>query len=567
MRNLFTYSLTGIISLIAFSAIWNDLHASTPQPDKIFVHLDKAFYVSGETINYKVYFLNEENINSRIVHVELVGANDSIYQDQINLISDNTASGKFKLPITFKEGNYLFRCYTAWNINFGSENIFYKVIPVYNEWLTGNSVDQNIDYLKKDSLTNEYKGNGMIQIELKNNVPICSGDSVYLELNFNGNTSTEISLSVFDLNLVKPMVLDDYREYQKKLNTRNESETEIRYEAEKSIAIQGTVYEQISNEPVTSSVLSVFNVEEASFNRVKSKNGEFSFELPLFDGSARLQIINMNPYQEKVPVVQMRSLISDINKQPEFSEYAERTEEVKKYLYFSKLRRHIKEVFYQDEKDSLQLATEKHQQFVPDRSYDMQKYRYIKNVEDFVRQAVPNATSYKEGDTRLIKLFNSETKKYFMTKPWLMVDNYFVFDDSIVYNIPFNQIKRIDIFNTNQSIFKYFEPIMIQGGVIAVYTKNNFLAKYVETAPNMLMINGLPPENSEIPDKDYSGAPDIKPVIHWEPNISIPSGSSVRISFQTNDITGFCMIQVIGMDSEGNLVEGKTVYEVSERGD
>ena len=438
---------------------------------------------------------------------------------------------------------------------------------MYNEFLTGNSVDQNIDYLKKDSLTYEYKGNGPIKIDLKNNIPIRTGDSVYLELNFNGNTSTKISLSVFDLNLVKPMVMDDYSEYLERLNTSNKDEKEIRYKPEKSIAIQGTVYEQLTKELVTSSVLSVFNVQEASFTRVKSKNGEFSFELPLFDGSARFQIINMNPYQEKVPAVEMRSLISDIKTQPEFSEYAERTEEVKKYLYFSKLRRHIEEVFYQDRKDSIQLMTEKYLKFVPDRSYDMEKYRYIKNVEDFVRQAVPNATSYKDGDTRKIKLFNSETKKYFMTKPWMMVDNYFVFDDSVVYNIPFNQIKRIDIFNSNQSIFKYFEPIMIQGGVIAVYTKNNFLAKYVEATPNMLMINGLPPDNSETPFEDYSGAPDIKPLIHWEPKISIPSGNSARISFQTNDITGYCMIQVIGMDSEGNLIEGKMVYEVSERGD
>ena len=108
----------------------------------------------------------------------------------------------------------------------------------------------------------------------------------------------------------------------------------------------------------------------------------------------------------------------------------------------------------------------------------MEKYRYIKNLEDFIRQAVTNAGTYKEGDTRKILLFNSETKKNFMTKPWLLVDNYFIFNDSIVYNIPFSQIKRIDLFTTNKSIFKYFEPIMIQGGVIAVYTKNNFLDNY-----------------------------------------------------------------------------------------
>jgi hypothetical protein len=197
----------------------------------------------------------------------------------------------------------------------------------------------------------------------------------------------------------------------------------------------------------------------------------------------------------------------------------------------------------------------------------MEDYRYIKNFEDFIKQAVPNATSYKENANRKIKLFNSETKKYFMTKPWLMVDNYFVFDDSVVYNMPFNQIERIEIFNTNQSIFKYFEPIMIQGGVITVYTKNNFLSKQVEASPNLLLINGLPVDSPEHNVEHSSGAPDMEPIIHWEPNIYIPSGKSARFSFRTNDITGRCMIQVVGMDSEGNLNEANFVYEVSERKD
>jgi hypothetical protein len=540
-----------------------DGFAAPPQPDKIFVHIDKSYYVSGETINYKVYFLNRESIESKIVHVELVGANDSIYQDQINLITGNAASGKFNLPISFKEGNYLFRCYTAWNINFGSESIFYKVIPVYNEWLSGNPVDQNIDYYKKDSLGFIGKGNAQISIELKNDGPVHPGDSVSIELFIEGSASAEVSLTAFDLNLVRPVVLDDYTEYLNELNTENE--IEIKYDPEKSISVQGTVREQITNEPVTSSVLSVFNVQEANFTRIKSKDGSFSFELPLFEGSAQFQIINMNPYQEKVPVVQTQSLISYIKNQPEFSEVAVRTEEVKKYLYFSKLRRHIDEVFYQDRKDSLQLVTTQYLQFDPDKTYDMENYRYIKNFEDFIRQAVPNATSFKEKDSRMIKLYNSETKKYFMTKPWLLVDNYFVFNDSIVYNMPFNQIKRIEIFNTNQSIFKYFEPIMIQGGVIAVYTKNNFLFKYVEATPNMLLINGLPLNNPVYKLQHSSGAPDMEPIIHWEPNISIESNRPASFSFQTNDITGQCMIQVVGMDSEGNLIEGNMVYEVSDK--
>jgi hypothetical protein len=178
---------------------------------------------------------------------------------------------------------------------------------------------------------------------------------------------------------------------------------------------------------------------------------------------------------------------------------------------------------------------------------------------------VPNATSYKEGDSRKLKLFNSETKKYFMTKPWLLVDNYFIFDDSLVYNIPFSQLKRIDIFNTNQSIFQYFEPIMVQGGVLAVYTKNNFLATYIDKSPNMIHLEGLPEDEPVSKSITTETRPDLNPMIHWNAQIKTNEKGHAEVVFQTNDITGQCMIQVVGMDSEGNLIEGNMVYEVSER--
>ncbi len=388
-------------------------YAFPPQPDRIFIHLDKSFYVSGETIHYKVYFLNKENIESKVVHVELIGASDSIYLEQINLISNNTANGKLKLPISFSEGNYIFRCYTTWNINFGNEYIFYKEIPIFNESLTGNPVDQNIDYYKKDILQPSTQGKGEITIEMKNDSEIHPGDSVFIVLRVKENTPMSFSMAVFDLNLVEPMNLGEYADYINELNKENVSETEIRYNLEKSISVQGMVREQITNEPITSSVLSVYNAQEGNFTRIKSKEGNFKFELPLFKGSANLQIINMNPYQEKAPVVQARTLISNIIDKPRLSQVAERTQEVKKYLYFSKLRRHIGEVFYQNSNDSLQLMAIQHLQFDPDKSYDMEKYRYIKNMEDFIRQAVPNATSYKDGDTRKLKLYNTETKEIF----------------------------------------------------------------------------------------------------------------------------------------------------------
>jgi hypothetical protein len=400
-------------------------------------------------------------------------------------------------------------------------------------------------------------------VDILNRQPIHAEDTLSVEIQTRSSKATNFSIAVFDLNLIQPLDLNQHEKYLAKLKPQSLDEVELRYDPEASILVQRSVTEARTGDPITSNVLSVYNKRDFTFTRIKSKDGVFSFELPLFYGKANLQLINMNPYQDKVPIVQTRNILFDVGQPAITTGPPARTPEVNKYLYFSKLRRHIREIFYQDKTDSLQHVSTPYLQFLPDKSYDMGKYRYIKNMEDFIRQAVTNARSYKEGDTRRILLFNNETKKYFMTKPWLLVDNYFIFNDSLVYNIPFSQIKRIDLFITNKSIFKYFEPIMVQGGVIAVYTKNNFLGNYVEASPNMIQVNGLQNELNQESSISYPAAPDLEPLIFWKPDLRTDENGFARLNFQTNNITGNCMIQLIGMDENGDLLEGKYIYKVT----
>jgi hypothetical protein len=106
---------------------------------------------------------------------------------------------------------------------------------------------------------------------------------------------------------------------------------------------------------------------------------------------------------------------------------------------------------------------------------------------------------------------------------------------------------------------------MVQGGVIAVYTKNNFLANYVGNSPNLLTIDGLPEEDLNGTSGSYSEAPDLDPLIFWKADLSTNQNGQARLSFKTNNVTGTCLIQVVGKDTEGRLLESKLVYEVSGR--
>ena len=104
------------------------------RPELIYVHFDKPFYVAGESIHYKVYFLYDNPVVSELVHFEIVDENGFVKEDQNLMISGNSAAGTIELPVSMQEGMYTARCYSLWNLNFGSEFIFYKDLPIYDAW-------------------------------------------------------------------------------------------------------------------------------------------------------------------------------------------------------------------------------------------------------------------------------------------------------------------------------------------------------------------------------------------------------------------------------------------------
>ena len=81
---------------------------------KIYIHTDKPYYLSGENIFGKVYLINEsrsgyDSINSKKIYVELINEENTVVQKTIvnGLYSNHNFS--FHLNDSIGEGNYLLR--------------------------------------------------------------------------------------------------------------------------------------------------------------------------------------------------------------------------------------------------------------------------------------------------------------------------------------------------------------------------------------------------------------------------------------------------------------------------
>ena len=71
--------------------------------EKIYVHTDKAFYVAGEIIWFKIYavdaHLNHPLALSKVCYIELISKdNRQVLHAKISMQEDGTGSGSFQLP-------------------------------------------------------------------------------------------------------------------------------------------------------------------------------------------------------------------------------------------------------------------------------------------------------------------------------------------------------------------------------------------------------------------------------------------------------------------------------------
>ncbi|ADB37275.1 hypothetical protein [Spirosoma linguale] len=104
--------------------------------EKLFVHTDQAFYLTGETMWFKVYYVDGSRHQpldvSTVTYVELLDKEKkAVLQTKVALNPDG-GNGSLFLPSSLNSGNYLLRAYTSWMKNFSANFFFEKTLTIVN---------------------------------------------------------------------------------------------------------------------------------------------------------------------------------------------------------------------------------------------------------------------------------------------------------------------------------------------------------------------------------------------------------------------------------------------------
>lgn len=102
--------------------------------ERIFLHLDKPYYVSGDDLWYAGYILNYNSNTtsdlSEILHVELFNKEGKSIVKQKNRVINGLAQGLIELPDSLSADYYLIKGYTNWSRNFEEGLLFSHYVKI-----------------------------------------------------------------------------------------------------------------------------------------------------------------------------------------------------------------------------------------------------------------------------------------------------------------------------------------------------------------------------------------------------------------------------------------------------
>lgn len=187
---LLTLAMPVAVQADAIDQLKDQLSDQAQIQEKIYLHTDNESYFVSDTIWYKAYVLNADNLHpealSKVLYVELLTPDGYLVERQRVIIDHHTQShGQFYLPDSIYSGFYELRAYTRWQLNFNNkerkhssdddrwfynsklakdyftdyEGLYSRVLPIYERPLeTGDYTDKRIIDRPKRRQDKEKRG-------------------------------------------------------------------------------------------------------------------------------------------------------------------------------------------------------------------------------------------------------------------------------------------------------------------------------------------------------------------------------------------------------------------------
>lgn len=111
-------------------------YTSNTFTEKIYLHVDRNFYMAGELLWFKAYItdgiIGYPSTVSKLAYIEIIDKDNKPFLQANTAIANGQGNGAFYLPSNIPSGTYTIRAYTNWMKNFDASFYFEKTITIVN---------------------------------------------------------------------------------------------------------------------------------------------------------------------------------------------------------------------------------------------------------------------------------------------------------------------------------------------------------------------------------------------------------------------------------------------------
>ncbi len=552
-----------ILLLLSLNSNANHFPVKSGEGDHFAIHLNKSFYVTGETMWYTLYVPNALQGTNFSIEVQLVGKGGLI-KDGYFLKSEgkNQIEGYYKIPFDWNTGIYDLVFSGVEDETKNRIRLAQLSLPIYND-LKKISTDVKLES-PQNSNVNQIAGvAGAIDIQLDKK-SYSQGEQVNATVYVKGANGkplkSNISISVVDQKLGGDQILG-----------RSSVKTFANQQVP-TLKLSNDLYAfgQLTKEddlPLNASIVGAFSPLENKVHYLKTNiDGKYNLKLPDFHGEKPLQIL-LYKSLEKFKVKEEKK-ISTYQGTP--SEEVVYTDEIIEYIQQSRLRKKVYQ-FYGGVENDLKSTpvTVERSKLKPGLTYKMEEYETFDNVgEFFIEVITPLKFKVNKDNTFSGAIVNprqyTSSTKTLDGDPLYIIDGKVTKDADFVGKINLTDIEEVKIYYNPNKLNEHYRAIAV-GGVAEFTTKVDDFHIPQEEEEDIFIVKGIQPEGVFEMEEKKSNAPMFKPQVYWSPGLETNNKGAAKVSFTQSDDVSTFVIKVVAQAGNGEIIYGEQTYEVNRK--
>ncbi|MDR0438009.1 MAG: hypothetical protein LBH22_06880 [Bacteroidales bacterium] len=528
--------------------------------ERIYLQTDKHLYLAGESILLKLVTTDTEQTPtafSKIAYVELV--KDSIAKLQIIVeLNNGIGTGQMVLPADLPTGYYRLIAYTQFMRNETNDAFFEKNIAILNTFLS----DYHPSETENHVLSNKENYSSSVSVQSDKTVYKTRerGELILTGLPENMHTLSvtiagkewipivESNISLFQKNKTKKTTEffgEFLPEYEGHIITgkivRNKTEESanllpgIAFPGEGINFFSGQINASGDVWFVTSSVLGTTEIATIVYN---------------VDDNYRVDIVS--PFITRFTPKQMPMLHID---SAYYEQLIKRSTALQLFRYFS-------EDFLEN-----QNVSESFFKVNSTHTYLLDEYTRFTTMQEVFTEFITGTRFRRRGGNWEMSILTKRGNTNELgTHPLILLDGIPVSDHNVIFNYDPLLVERINI---------YYGPYTFGGhlfdGIVELTTYRRDYQNLNFTGSLQVVGYVGPQSPYQFTTPDYSNEnqrrsriPDGRHTLLWNPNVISNGKTSVRLPFDTSDLTGEFQIIVEGITKDGKFIHATSYFKVSE---